>query len=97
MTESAFQAAYEQLRTINTRDRTRIMAEERDTIETRKITIEIAIGNARADIGGLEALRAELDRAITTKQTLLAESLATFESLVKVIADLDVQITRLGS
>jgi hypothetical protein len=34
-------------------------------------------------------------RAIGTKETLLSESLATFESLTKVAADLDVQIKRM--
>jgi hypothetical protein len=96
-TQSPFQAAYDQLRTINTKDRARIMADERDLMETRKTTMALAIGNARSDIKGLEALRDELNRAIDTKTTLLNESLATFASLSSVVSDLDVQIIKLGS
>lgn len=95
MTDNIFQAAYDQLRAINTKDRSRVMAEERDMIETRKATLSLDIGNTRADIKGLRAMMDELGRAIATKETLLSESLATFESLTKVAADLDVQIKRM--
>ena len=95
MTDNIFQAAYDQLRAINTKDRSRVMAEERDMIETRKATLSLDIANTRADIKSLIAVRDEMNRAILTKETLLSESLATFESLTKVAADLDVQIKRM--
>lgn len=95
MTDNIFQAAYDQLRAINTKDRSRVMAEERDMIETRKATLSLDIVNTRADIKSLIAVRDEMNRAIGTKETLLSESLATFESLTKVAADLDVQIKRM--
>jgi hypothetical protein len=95
VTDNIFQAAYDQLRAINTKDRSRVMADERDMIETRKATLSLDIANTRADIKSLIAVRDEMNRAILTKETLLSESLATFESLTKVAADLDVQIKRM--
>jgi hypothetical protein len=95
VTDNIFQAAYDQLRAINTKDRSRVMADERDMIETRKATLSLDIANTRADIKSLIAVRDEMNRAIGTKETLLSESLATFESLTKVAADLDVQIKRM--
>ena len=95
MSEGVFQTAYEQLKTINTKDRRRVMLEERDLAETRKTSMVLDIGNQRDTLRGLEGLRDELERAIATKRSLLTESIATFESLVKVTADLDVQITKL--
>lgn len=96
MTEpTVLQQAYRQLREINTKDRRKVMVEERDQAEIRKSSLSIDMSNIRADIEGLEALAAELRRAIETKHRLFEETLATYESVTKTAADLDVQIKRL--
>ena len=96
MTDNVFQSAYDQLRQINTRDRRRIMQEELDSAESRKVALSIEMGNQRSDLVNLRALRDELDRAVVVKETLLNETLATYESVNQVAANLDMQIKRMA-
>lgn len=92
---SILQQAYRQLRDINTKDRRKVMVEERDQAEIRKAALSLDMSNLRADIEGLEALATELENAVTTKRRLFDETLSTYESVTQNAATLDVQIKRL--
>lgn len=92
---SPIRQAMEQVRSINTKTHESVMQRERNELEIKRTDISIAISNLNSEIDSFRKLRAELDQAIAVKVGLRDEHVSTFESVVRTLANLDIQGKRM--